>query len=282
MQRAKEEGRRNLQFFTDGLQERVTRRMSVESALRRAVDNGDFELHFQPQFAIDGERIVGAEALIRWRHATRGLIAPDEFIPIAEECGLIVPIGAWVIDAACAEMRRWGECGIQGLRAAINLSSRQFRDKPLLSTIEGALSRHGIDALGLEVELTESAVMHDPEDAGAILARMKELGLTVSLDDFGTGYSSLAYLKRFPIDILKIDRSFVKDTPTDADDAKIAGAIISLSHGLGLKVIAEGVETREQLAFLRAAGCDMAQGFLLARPMPGDDFRIFVTGHCRT
>jgi diguanylate cyclase (GGDEF)-like protein/PAS domain S-box-containing protein len=283
MYRAKEEGKRNVQFFTDELQERVSRRLSVEGALRRAVDNGEFDLHFQPQMEIASGRLVGAEALIRWRHPERGLVSPAEFIPIAEDTGLIIPIGEWVIDAACREARRWqeGDLASDKLTMAVNLSPRQFRDGRLLKIIDDALSRHALSATTLEVELTESMVMQDPEGADRILRRMKEYGLTLALDDFGTGYSSLSYLKRFPIDILKIDQSFVRDIPHDANDSKIALAIVSLAHSLGLKVVAEGVENKAQLAFLTGAGCDMVQGYLLGRPQPGDALREFVRTHRR-
>jgi len=218
--------------------------------------------------AADGSRVIGVEALLRWDAPNEGMIAPDRFIAIAEETGLIVPIGEWVLKEACRQLRTWLDAGVPPLRMAVNLSARQLGNAELLTTVSEALAESGIPPQLLELEITESAIMEKPEEAIKVLQALKQRGIKLAVDDFGTGYSSLAYLKLFPIDHLKIDRSFVRDIERDPDDAAIAISTIALAHSLGLKVVAEGVETRDQLMLLQRNGCDEVQGFLFSRPLP--------------
>ncbi|MES2298836.1 MAG: EAL domain-containing protein [Pseudomonadota bacterium] len=276
MYRAKEMGRNAYQFYTEAMNERTLERLAMESDLRHALERGEFILHYQPQVSLPDGAIVGMEALIRWNHPLMGLISPVRFIGLAEEMGLIVPIGAWVLSTACAQARAWQLEGLGELRVAVNLSARQFTQKALAESIAATLADIGLAPHLLEIELTESMVMNDVEHAITILRDLKQLGVHIAIDDFGTGYSSLSYLRRFPIDALKIDQSFVKDLTVDADDAAIVLSIISLAHSLRLKVVAEGVETTEQLAFLRAHGCDQMQGFLFSRALDVDAFAQLV------
>jgi diguanylate cyclase (GGDEF)-like protein/PAS domain S-box-containing protein len=281
MNRAKDLGRNNHQGFTDEMQFTITQRLSIETGLRKALERGEFLLYFQPQVSLETGRVVGAEALIRWLHPELGMVSPAQFIPLAEETGLIVPIGEWVLDTACAQARKWiwMERGLSSV--AINLSPRQFRQKNLLAAVERSLSAHGLDAVSVEIELTESMVMQDPENTLRILRLMKEMGLRISLDDFGTGYSSLSHLRRFPIDVLKVDQSFVRDVTTDVDAAAIAASIIALARNLKLGVIAEGVETRAQLDFLLEQKCDAFQGYYFSKPLPAEEFTsILANGKC--
>ena len=272
MYRAKEQGRNNFQVFTAEMQSRITHRMSLETKLRRALERDEFALYYQPQVDLASGRIVGAEALIRWQTPDMGMISPVQFIPLAEETGLIVPIGEWVLNAACAQTAQWLDAGLATINVGVNLSARQFRQKNLVEIVERSLESNRLSSLHLELELTESMVMHDPENTIRILNQLKELGLRLSLDDFGTGYSSLSYLRRFPIDVLKVDQSFIRDVTTNTDDACITGSIISLAHGLGLSVIAEGVETQAQLRYLKGQRCDVIQGYYFSRPVPAADF----------
>ena len=272
MFQAKERGRNNYQFYTADMNARVLERLRIDIALRTALEHGEFHLHYQPQLDIESGQVVGMEALLRWQHPDMGMVYPDRFIPVAEETGMIVPIGAWVLRTACRQIRALHEAGFPAMRVAVNLSARQFGHSDLVSSIEAALAEAGIAPRFLEIELTESLVMKDVEQAVDILKDLKRLGVTLSIDDFGTGYSSLAYLKRFPIDILKIDRSFVSDITSDPDDAAIVACIISLAHNLRLQVIAEGVETREQLGYLRQEGCDQMQGYYFSKPVPYEAF----------
>jgi EAL domain-containing protein (putative c-di-GMP-specific phosphodiesterase class I) len=281
MYRAKELGRNTFQFYTPAMNERTLERLSLEADLRQALERGEFELHYQPQVALHGGRIVGMEALLRWNHPRLGQIAPGRFIGLAEEMGLIVPIGAWAMREACAQTRAWQLAGLGELRVAVNLSARQFAQKGLLQAVADVLQSTGLEARFLDLELTESMVMSDVEHAIAILRNLKGLGIHISIDDFGTGYSSLSYLRRFPIDVLKIDQSFVNDISVDADDAAIVESIISLAHSLRLSVVAEGVETAEQLAFLRAHGCEQMQGYFFSRPLPAAAFEhLLREGRC--
>ncbi|WP_084677001.1 bifunctional diguanylate cyclase/phosphodiesterase [Massilia niastensis] len=266
MYRAKEMGRNNYQFFEPALNTRTQARLRIESALRNALARDEFVLHYQPQVDLKTGRMIGVEALIRWQHPEFGMVSPAEFITLAEETGLIVPIGAWVLRSACAQGRAWQAAGYP-LRMAVNLSGIQFAQHDLVQTVVAALDDSGFDPACLEIELTESIVMHDVEKSIATLHQLKLLGVQLAVDDFGTGYSSLAYLKLFPIDVLKIDQSFVRDIATSADDAMIVLSMISLAHNLGLKVIAEGVETPEQLAYLRRHDCDEIQGNHFSRPI---------------
>lgn len=272
MYRAKELGRNNLQFFTPAMNQRALERLRIEGDLRNALERQEFVLHYQPQVDLATGRIVGMEALIRWQHRELGMVSPARFIGLAEETGLIVPIGDWVLRTACIQTREWIRAGFGPLRVAVNLSARQFGQKDLAQSIATILKETGLSPEFLEIELTESLVMTDVERAIGILRNLNDLGVMLSIDDFGTGYSSLSYLKRFPIDVLKIDQSFVRDITVDSDDAAIAVAIISLAHSLKLKVIAEGVETAAQLTFLRRNQCDQMQGYYFSRPQPAAEF----------
>jgi diguanylate cyclase (GGDEF)-like protein len=270
MYRAKEHGRSNFQFFTSEMNERVSERLALENALRRALERNELALHYQQKVSLKTGRIVGAEALVRWVHPEWGLVRPARFIPLAEETGLIVSIGEWVLREACRQARAWLDAGLEPGAVSVNLSARQFRQDGLVRTVSRVLAETGLDPSRLEMELTESMVMHNAEAAIAVLQGLKQLGVALSVDDFGTGYSSLAYLKDLPIDTLKIDRSFVRDigAGSEADDGVLAQAIISLGHALDLKVIAEGVETDAQLRFLRRHGCDEVQGFFYGEAVP--------------
>jgi EAL domain-containing protein (putative c-di-GMP-specific phosphodiesterase class I) len=236
----------------------------------------EFTLHYQPQICAISGSIVGMEALIRWNHPVHGMISPDRFIGLAEEMGLIIPIGAWVLSEACIQTKAWQQAGLGDLRVAVNLSARQFTQKNLVQSIADVLHATGLEPRFLELELTESMVMNDVDNAITILRNLKGLGIHIAIDDFGTGYSSLSYLRRFPIDVLKIDQSFVNDLMVDADDAAIVVSIISLAHSLRLQVVAEGVENAEQLAFLRAHGCDQMQGYHFSRPIAADEFECLL------
>ncbi len=273
--RAKEQGRNNIQRYTPDLNQKVIHRLELDNDLRRALDNGEFFLCYQPQIDLVSQRIVGMEALIRWQHPQRGLISPVEFIPIAEEVGLIVPIGGWVLRTACAQARAWQDAGLPRIKLSVNLSARQFMQPDLAASIRLILAETGFSAAHLELELTESLIMHNAELFIATLRSLKEIGVELAIDDFGTGFSSLSYLKRFPIDRLKIDQSFVRDIVTDTDSAAISQAVITLGHSLGLKVIAEGVETLEQHDFLHTNRCDEIQGYYFSKPLPAAEFQIF-------
>jgi diguanylate cyclase (GGDEF)-like protein/PAS domain S-box-containing protein len=267
MYRAKQDGRNRFCFYTPSMNDAAIARLQMEGDLRHALEKSEFLLHYQPQADLDSGEIVGAEALLRWQHPSRGIVPPAEFIPMAEDTGLIVPIGEWVIRSACLQQRAWRARGMKPLRVAVNLSPRQFAQKDLVATVARILDDTGMAAAELELEITESTVMHDVEHAVRQLRELKALGVHLSIDDFGTGHSSLAYLKRFPIDILKIDRSFIKDIARNGDGGAIATAIITLAQALKLQVVAEGVETQEQLDYLRRARCHRMQGFLLSRPL---------------
>jgi len=269
---AKELGRNTFQFYAKEIDARINERLVLESSLRRAVEREEFLLQYQPQVHLDRGEIMGAEALIRWRHPELGIVSPDKFIPLAEETGLIEPIGEWVLRAACAQNKAWQDARLPAITVSINLSSRQFRQKGLADTIARALRDTGLNADCLGLELTESLVMHNAAAGALMLQNLKQMGVKLSIDDFGTGYSSLSYLRRFPIDELKIDQSFVRDVMTDPDDAIIAKAIIALAHGLNLKVTAEGVETKEHIDFLQGRRCDQAQGFYFGRPLHSCEF----------
>jgi len=270
MYRAKTVGRNGVQFYAPHMNAQAFDRLALEGALRHALQEQEFELHFQPQVDLASGTVVGTEALIRWRHPQLGTVQPDRFIALAEETGLIVPIGAWVLQAACRQNTQWQRDGLGPLRVAVNLSARQFAESDLVATVARVLEETGLAASSLEVELTESMMMGDVEGAIQTMLCLKAMGVKISIDDFGTGYSSLAYLKRLPVDVLKIDRSFVHDIAGSADGAALVEAIVSLAHGLRMGVIAEGVETLEQLDYLRGCGCDQVQGFIYGRPLPVD------------
>ena len=278
MYRAKESGRNNLQFYTEAMNAIVSERLALTNKLRRAVERNELFLHYQPLVDVQSNQFFGTEALVRWRHPELGIVSPAKFIPLAEETGMIVAIGEWVLRTACMQNKAWQDAGLPRIAVAVNISARQFREKGLVQTIERILEESGLDSRYLELEVTEGVIMHDIEQVIAILQQIKSLGVKLSIDDFGTGYSSLSYLKRFPVDRLKIDQSFVRDITSDPDDAAIAQAVINLGHSLDLKVIAEGVETQEQLDFLRDHGCDEKQGYLISRPVPAEDFaRLLMT-----
>ncbi len=270
---AKQYGRNRYQFFTQEMNGRAYEYLMMQNHLRRALERGEFELNYQPQVDLKKGTIVGAEALIRWRHPELGLVSPGQFIPMAEENGLIVPIGDWVMQEACQQNRRWQEAGLPPLPVAINLSAAQFRKENFHDCVERALHENGLSPSYLELELTEGTVMQNAEDTILMLQELKAMGVRLSIDDFGTGYSSLSYLKRFPIDKLKVDRSFVQDVTSNDGDAEITRAIIGMAHGLGLKVIAEGVEHEDQLKFLRWQKCDDMQGFYFSRPLQAEAFQ---------
>jgi EAL domain-containing protein (putative c-di-GMP-specific phosphodiesterase class I) len=257
-------------FYRPELNHGADDRFRLESALRRAVERGELALHYQPQVRMDGT-LAGAECLLRWRHPERGDIPPSTFIPLAEECGLILPIGEWVLRRACAQLREWQSMGLAPVPVAVNLSAYQFTDR-IVPTVRAILDEFGIAPDLLELELTESASMADPGKTCDLLAQLKAMGLRVAIDDFGTGYSNLSYLKRFPVDKLKLDQSFVRDILADPDDLAISGAVIAMARSLRLTPLAEGVETAGQLAALADLGCDLAQGYHFSPAMPADAF----------
>ncbi|HXQ68987.1 MAG TPA: EAL domain-containing protein, partial [Pyrinomonadaceae bacterium] len=254
--KAKKSGGANYQFFTADMHELATRRLALETNLRRAIQNEEFLIHYQPRVSVDSLAITGVEALVRWQHPQFGLVSPSEFIPLAEDTGLIVPIGEWVLRQACEQNRRWQDQGFAPIQVAVNISGRQFHDRDLSQTVIRILNESGLAPHHLELELTESSIMQNEEFAGNVLTRWRNMGINITIDDFGTGVSSLASLKRLPIGALKIDQSFVRDTSIDPDDAAIVLAIITLAHNLRLRVVAEGVETEEQLRFLQLMRCD--------------------------
>ena len=266
MYRAKERGRNNYQYFTREMNERALQRVRMEASLRRALDRNEFRLVYQPKADLATGKICGFEALLRWEHPVRGLILPGEFIPVLEDTGLIVPAGEWVLRTACDQLKSWQNAGLKVPGIAVNLSARQFEQKDLEGAVRKILRESGVDPSLIELEITESLLMNDPERAARTLHSLKKSGVKLSMDDFGTGYSSLGYLKRFPLDTVKVDRTFVRDISTDADDATLTLAIISLAHNLRLRVVAEGVETEEQLNFLVSNGCDEMQGYFFAKP----------------
>ena len=281
MYHAKAAGRNNYQFYAPEMNKAALERLDIERKLRHAIDRNELALCFQPQVKTQCGCPTGVEALLRWHHPVDGMISPDRFIPVAEETGLIVQIGEWVLSNACREMRRWIDAGLQPVRIAVNVSARQLRRRDFCETVAGVLAETGLPAELLELEITESSVMENPEEAIDILQRIGGMGVSLAIDDFGTGYSSLAYLKLFPIDHLKIDRSFVRDIEHDLNDRAIAFGTIALAHSLGLNVIAEGVETEDQLKLLRANGCDEVQGYLFSKPLSSAAAFAFLHGKCR-
>jgi diguanylate cyclase (GGDEF)-like protein len=279
--RAKEQGRNNYQFYSAQMNTHTAERLAMEAKLRHALDRGELSLHYQPKLDVRTRQVSGVEALLRWNSPELGAVSPATFIPLAEETGLIVPIGAWVLREACKQAKRWQDSGLPGTRVAVNLSARQFRDPLLGQAISRAFAESGLDPRLLELEITESMVMQEPEKAAALLEDLKAMGLYLSIDDFGTGYSSLAYLKRFPIDSLKIDRSFIKDIPANSDDLAITQAVIAMAHGLRLRTVAEGVETEEQLEWLKRFGCEEIQGYLFSKPLPAEEAGRFLAASFR-
>ena len=276
MYRAKEEGGDSVRFFAADMNLRAHETLELEADLRRALERGEFLLHYQPKVVLADGRLSGCEALVRWQHPQRGLVPPGAFIPLAEETGLIVPLGAWVLRRACAQAREWQDAGLPPCKVAVNLSARQFAEPDLVERIEAILAETGLEPTWLELELTESMLMRDPLGAAATMRRLRELGIGLCLDDFGTGFSSLNYLRRFPVDYLKIDRSFIVDVTSDASAAAVASSVVAIAHSLGIVAVAEGVETREQLEFLAGCRCDQLQGYLFSRPLPAADFAALV------
>ena len=274
MYRAKQDGggdAESVAFYSQDMNLGMQARMRLETGLRHALAEHQLLLHYQPKYALGSGRMIGAEALVRWRHPVHGMIPPADFIPLAESTGLVVQVGEWVLEAACAQAQAWKQAGLPPIRIAVNVSAREFTSA-LPARVAAMLERYGLEAAWLELEITESTLMHNIERVIGIMDRITALGVALSLDDFGTGYSSLSYLKRFPIDTLKIDRSFTTGIPSDASDCAIATTIISIAQQLHHKVIAEGVETAEQMAFLNSAGCDEVQGYLFSRPLAAEEF----------
>ncbi len=277
LNRAKELGRNNYQFYLSEMNERSLHRLGMESMLRKALERGEFLLHFQPQYTLYDQKVIGFEALVRWQHPEKGMISPGEFIPLAEETGLIGPIGEWVLRTACHQNKAWQNAGFEPKRMAVNISARQFYRQDMVGLVKQILSETGLEPCWLELEITESLIMQDVEEAIHKLTKIREIGVQIAIDDFGTGYSSLSYLQRFPVDTLKIDRSFVRDLTGSVDGSAIVDAVIALAHSLKLKVVAEGVETDEQMNLLRIKDCDRVQGFLLSKPQPVDRLARFLS-----
>jgi len=273
---AKEQGRNTYRYFTPDMDSGLLEKLELGNQLRQALQNHEFELHYQPKVSLGTGEVTGLEALVRWNHPQKGRVPPGRFIPVAEECGLISEIGLWVLNEACRQIRQWLDDGLQPGRVAINLSAAQCRTNEVIGRVREALAIHGLQEGMLEVEVTESMVMQDTESAIRMLWELRKMGVHVAMDDFGTGYSSLSYLKRFPIDCLKIDKSFVDDIEVDPNDCEIVVAIIAMAHGLGLNVVAEGVETETQLEFLRQNGCDEMQGYLFSKPLPANELAALI------
>jgi len=276
MYEAKDRGRNNYQFYRSDLNSSATERQSLEGGLRHAVERNELELHYQPIMNLTTGALAGVEALIRWQHPTLGFVLPSQFIVIAEECGLIVPIGQWVLREACRQAKAWEEAGLPTFRLAVNISAVELRSKEFVAGVAAILAETAFDPLRLELELTETFLMQDSKSTSLVLNALKELGVQLALDDFGTGYSSLSYMRRFPIDALKVDQSFVRDLTTDADDASVVSAVINMAKSLHMRVVAEGVETREQRAFLEEHKCSEAQGFYFSRPLKADALADFL------
>jgi EAL domain-containing protein (putative c-di-GMP-specific phosphodiesterase class I) len=276
LHRAKADGPGVCSFFEGGMDDAFRSRKAIENDVRQGLNAGWFELHYQPQIAVESGLIVGVEALLRLRHPEKGLISPEAFISIAEETGLIVPIGAWVLRTACHQAVAWQREGCPPIRVAVNLSPIQFQERNLTESVTSALDESGLDPFLLEVEITENILIRDTATVLDVLHKLKTSGVHIAMDDFGTGYSSLGYLQRFPFDRIKIDRSFINDIPDNSGSAAIVGAVIALSKRLGMATTAEGIETKEQLQFLRDEGCEEAQGYYFSRPQPAEDLAALL------
>lgn len=282
MYRAKDRGPGGYQFYSAQMNAQGSERLALEAGLRRATERGELELHYQPKMDLRTERIAGVEALMRWRHPVLGLLSPAQFIPIAEETGLIVEMGRWALQTACADAREWQRRGLPAVQMSVNVSPRQLNGTQLIDDINEVLNSTGLNPALLELEITESAMMKNPEQAAALLQEIRRMGVGLAIDDFGTGYSSLSYLKRFPLTTVKIDRSFVNDLSQDRDAEALTDGIVTLAHGLRMRVVAEGVETAAQLAYLRAHDCDEVQGYWLCKPIPADEVCAFMARHLRS
>jgi predicted signal transduction protein with EAL and GGDEF domain len=278
MYRAKEAGRDNYQLYTRSMNERMLERLAFENDLRHALAREELTLYYQPILDVKTSSVTGAEALIRWQHPVRGIVAPDAFIPFAEESGLIVEIGEWVLRAACHQIRQWDAAGLALGRVAVNLSARQLQQEDLAKQVRKILEETGVSPEQIALEITEGAVLVSAEHVTATLNELRDMGIKISLDDFGTGYSSLTYLKRFPVEVVKIDRSFVRDIEHDASDATIVSTVIAMAESMNLTVVAEGVETEAQLGFLRERGCDEFQGYLVSAPVPPEELQELLMG----
>lgn len=273
--RVRRNGGNDFAVYDEAMSRAAANALHLAADLNHAVGNGELRLLYQPKVDTMSGRLLGMEALVRWQHPERGMVSPVEFIPVAEDTGLIVEIGRWVLHEACRQNAEWQKAGLRPLRVAVNLSARQFRSGSLLGEIDAALSGTGLPVNSLELEVTESMVMDDPEEVIKLLEAIRSRGIHLALDDFGTGHSSLAYLKRFPIDCVKIDRAFIKDTPGNADDVAIAKTIVAMAQALNLATVAEGVETAEQLELLKSLGCDQIQGYYFSKPLTANDFLEF-------
>ena len=273
---AKQSGRNTYAFYSPKMNARALERLDMENQLRRALERDELLAVYQPKVDIRTGRVAGAEVLLRWQHSVRGLVSPVEFIPLAEECGLIVAFGEWVLNAACKQNKAWQNAGLQNIRVAVNVSPRQFRDGRFIQTLQEALRSSELDPQFLTLELTENTIMENAQANLDILHGIREMGVKLSVDDFGTGYSSLSYLKQLPLDELKIDRSFIVGIRSESDDAPIVTSIIAMAHSLGLRVVMEGIETEHQLVFSRDRGCDEYQGFLFSKPVPSGEFQAML------
>jgi len=276
MYHAKNAGRNNFQFYSKEMNSHAMESLTLETGLKKALDKDELVLYYQPQMDIKTRKITGLEALIRWKHPEMGMVSPGKFIPIAEDTGLIIPIGNWVLQTACGQMQKWRTEGVLGMQIGVNLSPHQFRQHDIIKTVKHAIDVSGLPSEQLDLEITESAIMHDIKATIATLHKLKDIGLTLSVDDFGTGYSSMSYLKKFPLDTLKIDKAFIREVMEDISDAAITKAIIALAKALGLTTIAEGVELKEQLEFLKEEGCDRIQGYFFSRPLPADEVEKLI------
>lgn len=276
MYHAKERGRNNYEFFSEEMNVRVSERLLMETGLRNTLARNEFLLHYQPRVNTATGRIVGVEALIRWQHPEKGIISPDAFIPLAEETGLIVPIGEWVLRTSCAQARAWRSAGLETMKVSVNISFRQFTHDNLPATIRSILQDTGLEPFCLELEITESLIMLDPEGAVIILNELKEMGISIAIDDFGTGYSSLSHLKRLPVDTLKVDKSFIRGICESKSDETLTATIINMGHNLGLSMVAEGVENEDQLQFLKRSNCQEVQGYYFSRPLSAKSLQTLV------
>ncbi len=273
---SKREGRNTYRFYDTDMAAAVRQRHELEQGLRLALERQELELWYQPQVGLKQGRVVGVEALVRWRHPERGIVPPMEFLPVASDTGLIIPLGEWVLRTACRQAQLWRQAGIRLDHVAVNVDGQQLVRSDFVATVAAVLEETGLPPEGLELEITEGFLLENAENGMGTVMRFSDMGVDIAIDDFGTGYSSLAYLKYLHADCLKIDKSFVNDLPGDSTSAAIIRAVISLGHGLGFTLVAEGVETAEQLAYLRKAGCDLVQGYYFAKPMPADEFEVWL------